>query len=54
MTNPKLLANSLPPGYQEEGWAGLTDVAKALIDVMVRQAYFAFGIPPSVKQSDAH
>lgn len=52
ITNPKLIENSLPPGYQEEGWEGLPDLTKALIDVMIRQAYFAFGIPPS--EPDSH
>lgn len=52
ITNPRLMANSLPPGYQEDGWEGLTDVAKGLIDVMIRQAYFALGIPPSEPHSD--
>jgi hypothetical protein len=52
MKNPRLIANSLPPGYREEGWEGLMDIEKALIDVMIRQAYFAFGIPPSVSNSD--
>ena len=47
ITNPRLIRNGLPTGYREEGWKGLTDVEKALIDVMIRQAYFAFGIPPS-------
>jgi len=49
LTNPRLIANSLSPSYREEGWDGLTDVEKGLIDVMIRQAYFAFGIPPSDK-----
>lgn len=52
MTNPRLIANSLPPGYREEGWHGLTDLEMALIDVMIRQAYFAFGIPPNLSDSD--
>ena len=52
MTNPKLIANSLPPGYREENWNGLADVVKELIDVMIRQAYFAFGISPSQSASD--
>lgn len=51
ITNPKLIGNSLPPGYREEGWDGLTDLTKALIDVMIRQAYFAFGVPPSEPDS---
>lgn len=52
MTNPRLIANSLPPGYREEAWDGLADVVKALIDVMICQAYFAFGIPPREPESD--
>ncbi|RYE98268.1 MAG: hypothetical protein EOO77_37555 [Oxalobacteraceae bacterium] len=52
IANPKLIANSLPPGYREERWEGLTDLTKALIDVMIRQAYFAFGIPPSEPHSN--
>jgi DNA-binding MltR family transcriptional regulator len=51
ITNPRLIRNTLPPGYQEEGWEGLSEVTKALIDVMIRQAYFAFGIPPSEPNS---
>jgi DNA-binding MltR family transcriptional regulator len=51
MTNPRLIVNALPPEYREEGWEGLTDVAKGLIDVMIRQAYLAFGIPPSEPNS---
>ena len=53
MTNPRLIGNSLPTGYREDGWDGLTDVTKALIDVMIRQAYFAFGIPPSEPDNSA-
>jgi hypothetical protein len=53
MTNPRLIANGLPPNYHEDGWKGLTEVAKGLIDVMIRQAYFAFGIPPSVAGREA-
>jgi DNA-binding MltR family transcriptional regulator len=52
MSNPRLIGNSLPAGYREDGWDGLTDVTKALIDVMIRQAYFAFGIPPSELGND--
>ena len=52
MKNPRLIANSLPPGYREEGWDGLTDIEMALIDVMIKQAYFAFGIPPSPSDGD--
>ena len=40
------VTNVLPPGYREEGWEGLTDIMKALIDVVIEQAYLAFGIPP--------
>ena len=53
IANPKLIAHSLPPGYREERWEGLTDLTKALIDVMIRQAYFAFGIPPSERGSNS-
>lgn len=52
ITNPKLIGNSLPSGYREEHWEGLTDLTKALIDVMIRQAYLAFGIPPSEPDSN--
>ena len=47
ISSPRLIANKLPPNYREEGWDGLTDIGKELIEVMIRQAYFAFGIPPS-------
>lgn len=47
LSNPRLIENSLPPGYHEKGWKGLTDVTKGLFDIIIGQAYLSFGISPS-------
>lgn len=53
ISNPRLISDSLPPGYREEGWKGLTDITKGLFDIIIGQAYMAFGIPPSSSISES-